>query len=77
MNNEEAFSSFLKIIGSNVQRFRLTEGFTQNFLAEKSGVSRSSIANLENGRAAVSLYSMFLIAKALRIEISDLISKPK
>ncbi len=44
-------------LGQNIARARKTEGMTQDQLAKRAGVSRPTIALLENGRATEIGYS--------------------
>jgi len=52
----------VELIGKNLQRMRVAQDLTQDQVAEKSGINRSTIAKLENGRAA----TMLTIVKVLR-----------
>lgn len=50
---------------------------TQEALAAKTGgvLSRSAVANIENGRQRVAIHHLFLIARALEVEPAELLPR--
>jgi transcriptional regulator with XRE-family HTH domain len=48
---------------------------SQALLADRVGLTRSSIANLEAARQRMSLYYFVLISRALNIEVDKLLSE--
>lgn len=64
---------FLKNIGFKIQFLRKQRGLSQNQLAEKSGLSYTTISHLESTAAyGVSIISIFRIAQALGVDPSQL-----
>lgn len=60
-------------IGENLRRLRQARGFTQEQLAEASGVSRPTITNIEIGKsAAPSSKTLATLAQALNVDPSEL-----
>lgn len=60
-------------MGYRIKEAREEAGMTQDELANKSGVSRSTINGLETGRAAVTTnVTLLKIAKALDKKIADI-----
>ena len=57
----------------DIKSFRQEQGFTQQELADKSGVSLSAINFFENGLKLPSLQVAYNIAHALGCKIDDLI----
>ena len=53
--------------GKRLKKARKQVGLTQDSLAERVGLSRASITNIELGRQHVALHSVFLLASALGI----------
>ena len=65
--NEE--SDFLKNVGFRIQFFRKKNGLSQNELAERSGLSYSTISHIESTSSyPMSMLSVHRIAKALGVE---------
>ena len=60
-------------IGFNLMKKRRLKGWTQEQLAEKSGVSRSRISKMENGKENFNIESLFLIAQSLEIDFIELL----
>ena len=58
-------------IGFNLMKQRRLKGWTQEQLAEKSGVSRSRISKMENGKENFNIESLFLIAQSLEIDFIE------
>jgi transcriptional regulator with XRE-family HTH domain len=59
-------------LGVRVRQLRAGRGLTQLRLAERSGISRPSIANVEAGRQNVSLRQLCALAAALGVRVEDL-----
>ena len=57
--------------GKNVRMRRMRAGLTQDQLAATIGLSRTSIANIEQGRQQVLLHHAWAIARALAAESID------
>ena len=60
-------------IGFNLMKQRRLKGWTQEQLAVKSGVSRSRISKMENGKENFNIESLFLIAQSLEIDFIELL----
>lgn len=61
-------------LASNLRRFREARSWSQQQLADNSGVPRPTIANLESGDGNPTLSVMLRIATALGVSIEELIS---
>ena len=68
MNKEE----IAIIIGENIKRYRLQNGWTQQELGAKIGISKNAIGNYENGFRSPKKDTMFDLANAFNISIDDL-----
>lgn len=62
-----------EIVGHNIKHFRVTQGLTQERLAELLNISSSYIGYLERGKKNPSLDLLFKIATVLQIEPSILL----
>ncbi len=62
-------------VGLNIAYYRKREGMTQDQLAEKAGMSRSYLGEIEapNMITTLSLEVLFNIANALRMPVSKLL----
>jgi transcriptional regulator with XRE-family HTH domain len=56
-----------KEFGMLIRARRQTLGLTQEQLAEKVGLSRTSITNIEQGRQKILLHQLFLLAESLQV----------
>lgn len=65
--------SFYASVGTNVRSARVAADVSQELLAQRVGLTRSSIANLEAGRQRVALHLFFLIADALDSDACELL----
>jgi transcriptional regulator with XRE-family HTH domain len=62
-------------VGARVRGLRFGCGLTQLALAQRSGISRPSIANVEAGRQNVSLGQLCALAAALGVAVEDLLAR--
>lgn len=69
---EKEFESFRKAFGSRVKRFRKSSGLSQEELAERSGLHRNYISDVERGRRNLSLDALLKLANGLGINIRDM-----
>lgn len=65
--------TLLKKFGKNVKIARIKKDFTQEKLAEIMNVSQNYVANIECGKANMSLAKIYELAEFLNTEISSLI----
>ena len=68
MNNK-----ILRQFGDEVERLRKAKGWSQEELAKKAGLHRTYIGSIERSERNVSLMNIQRIAKALNIEIRNLL----
>ena len=60
-------------VGKNIRRYREQKGLTQDALAERLHVTRQAVSNWENGKNQPDLEMLAAAAKALDLELTDLI----
>lgn len=60
--------------GEVVKNRRAALKLTQEDLAQKVQLSRASIANIESGRQKILLHQMYIFAKSLNLEPTDLLA---
>ena len=66
-------SDFLHKIGRTVAKTRMEKEFSQDALALEANVSRRTIFRLEGGEINPRILTLKKIAKALKIDVRDLI----
>lgn len=62
-------------LGDRIQKLRKRRGWTQVVMAEKIGLDRSFIADVERGKRNISILNLDLIAKGFKLSLSRLLSK--
>ncbi len=65
--------SFLSILGFNIRIERHRKGYSQEDLADHSGLHRTYIGVVERGEKNISIFNCLKIANALNISLHDLI----
>ena len=62
-----------KKVGNRIIELRLKKGWNQSDLARECGKDRQAIEKLENGKVNPTVYSLYEISKALKVELYQLI----
>ena len=62
-------------IGVNLRRFRRLEKWTQQYIAEKAGISRVAYRNIESGIAEPRSSNLHALAQALDVSVFDLTAR--
>ena len=65
-------AEYYRELGLRIQRSRLRQKLTQENLASLIGLSRTSMVNIERGRQKVLAHTLVRLARALKVELSDL-----
>ena len=60
-------------MGENVRSHRVRQGYSQERLAELSGLHRTYVGGVERGERNVSVVNLARLAKALGLTASDLL----
>ena len=68
-----AVSQELIMLGNRIREYRKERGFSQEILAEKSGVSTNTISRIEGGQMAMSVGILQRIVKALGVDANMLL----
>ena len=61
------------MLGNRIREYRKERGFSQEILAEKSGVSTNTISRIEGGQMAMSVGILQKIVKALGVDANTLL----
>lgn len=62
-------------LGDRIRKLRKKRGWTQVVMAEKVGIDRSFLADVERGKRNVSILNLELMAKGLKVSLSELFSR--
>ena len=60
-------------MGKRIKEIRIKKCFTQEELAEKTGLSSAHISNIETAHTKVSLTSLVAIANALEVSLDEIV----
>ena len=52
-------------LGANLRQMRLNQNLTQEQLSDETGLSRSAISEMENGKVATSLFTIIQVLRGL------------
>lgn len=72
-NNTDVY----KIIGANLRYFRKKSGLIQHELAEKCGIDRSKISDIENGKEDFMFSTLLAIADGLNLDVKKFFAVKK
>lgn len=62
-----------KLVGADCARLRKAKGWTQEQLAEHSGVSQQYLSDLERGKRNPTIVTIFEIAQPLKVSHMELV----
>ncbi len=72
-----AIAAALDQVGPRLKQVRTERGVTLGDLAERTGISTSTLSRLENGRRKPSLELLLPLAQAYRVPLDELIGAPE
>jgi transcriptional regulator with XRE-family HTH domain len=67
----------LDLVGPRLRSVRKQRGVTLTDLAERTGISKSTLSRLENGQRRPSLELLLPLAEAYRVPLDDLVGAPE
>jgi len=62
-------------LGDRIRKLRKARGWTQAEMAERVGIDRSFLADVERGKRNISILNVELIAKGFKVSLSRLFSR--
>jgi transcriptional regulator with XRE-family HTH domain len=62
-------------LGGRIRKLRKRNGWTQVVMAEKIGLDRSFIADVERGKRNISILNLEILANGFKLSLSQLLSK--
>lgn len=64
-------------LATGIRKHRETENLTQENLADRAGVTRAQLANIEKLRQRPPLEVIYKLAGALNVDVADLLPRPE
>ena len=65
-----------ELVGQKVERQRREASLSQTQLAERCGLARGSIANIESGNQRPTLHTLWSLADALQVDMRSFLPSP-
>lgn len=65
----------IKAFGLTVKEIRKAQSLSQETLAAEAGLDRAFLSQVETGRKQPSLLTIFRLARALKLDVSDLFKR--
>ena len=66
-----------EVFASNLRRFRLSKGLSQEALAELAGLHRTYVGSVERGERNIAVDNMERLALALEMDLVELMEEMK
>ena len=73
----DAITAALDGVGPRLRKVRELRGVTLTDVAERTGISKSTLSRLENGQRRPSLELLLPLAQAYRVPLDDLVGAPE
>jgi len=73
----ESVDSFVRAVAANVRALRLDAGLTLADLSSAAGLGKSTLAQLESGKANPSVETLWAIAAALRVPFARIVEEDR
>lgn len=65
------YEAALKMIGKNVRTIRNSKGLSMEAVANEANIEFRQLGRIERGEGNITVASLFKIAEALKVDISD------
>jgi transcriptional regulator with XRE-family HTH domain len=62
-----------KQIGATIRKLRLKRGWSQDVFADRSGLNRAHVSEIERGESNVTIQTLKIVADTLGVRIVDLV----
>lgn len=77
MDDAAGINATLDLVGPRLKRVRAERGATLTEVAERTGISKSTLSRLENGQRRPSLELLLPLAQAYRVPLDELVGAPE
>jgi ribosome-binding protein aMBF1 (putative translation factor) len=68
-----AVQDIQKRVGANIRACRLRRKLTQDVFAERAGLHRAHVGEIERGEANVTIQTLKIIADTLKVRVTELV----
>jgi transcriptional regulator with XRE-family HTH domain len=75
--DDESLSAALDLVGPRLRSARESRGITLTDVAARTGISKSTLSRLENGRRKPSLELLLPLAQTYQVPLDDLVGAPE
>ncbi len=72
MSAEERFKNEIELFGNRLRQLRMRQGLSQLELEVRSGINRTEISRIENGKKNIEFFTLVKLAVALEVELKEL-----
>lgn len=72
MSNQAEFDKLIRKIASNIKKYRLKSGLTQQDMIEH-GFNYRHYQRLESGKSGINLFTLYRLSKTFKIDLMKLI----
>jgi transcriptional regulator with XRE-family HTH domain len=62
-----------KLIGATIRSLRLKRGWSQDVFADRSGLNRAHVGEIERGESNVTIQTLKIVSDTLGVKIADLV----
>jgi len=62
-----------KQVGGTIRALRLKHGWSQDVFADRSGLNRAHVGEIERGESNVTIQTLKIVADTLGVKIADLV----
>ena len=76
-NDVNRIAASLDLVGPRLRRVREQRGLTLTEVADRTGISKSTLSRLENGQRKASLELLLPLAQTYRVPLDDLVGAPQ
>jgi len=64
-----------KEIGATIRALRLKQGWSQDIFADRSGLNRAHVGEIERGESNITIQTLKIVADTLGVRIRDLVGR--
>jgi transcriptional regulator with XRE-family HTH domain len=74
-SDETTHKKLNELLGKLIERKRVAAGISQESLAQEAGISRTYLSDIERGLRNISVFTLYKLAKGLKITASILVGE--